>query len=401
MTLQATVSLDWVNLVLAAAAQQGVPRQAVLRAAGLSAAEQQAARWPLDHVTRLWRAAVRCTQDSGFGLKAGAAVGPESFDALGDGLRAAATLREAIGLVQKYQRLISDGGRLQLINGVQSAWVVYHPRQAALAFSPHQIEAVLAAVAAFARRVTGRRVRPLRVQFNQPRIGTAALYQAVFQCPVDFDEAFSGVQWASAVLDAPLPQADARLARQHQQRAAAELAALQTPRQSPQALAQALRRWVDGHLQAVVQAVVQADVAASVQAEPQAPHLRLLPTRAQAAQALGLSPRTLARRMQAQQLDFSTVLDHARRDAALHAVAHSTTSLADIGQALGFAEPSTFWRAFKRWTGQTPAQWRRAVRVAPAQGTCATAQTRAARTGRGCSAPCSPPGNSATLEGTS
>jgi alkaline phosphatase D len=77
-----------------------------------------------------------------------------------------------------------------------------------------------------------------------------------------------------------------------------------------------------------------------------------------AAQALGLSPRTLARRMQAQQLDFSTLVDQARRDAALQAVADTRQALADIGQSLGFAEPSTFWRAFKRWTGQTPAQWR-------------------------------------------
>ena len=63
--------------------------------------------------------------------------------------------------------------------------------------------------------------------------------------------------------------------------------------------------------------------------------------------------------MQAQQLDFSTLVDQSRRDAALHAVTDSDRALADIGQSLGFAEPSTFWRAFKRWTGQTPAQWRR------------------------------------------
>jgi AraC-like DNA-binding protein len=62
--------------------------------------------------------------------------------------------------------------------------------------------------------------------------------------------------------------------------------------------------------------------------------------------------------MQSQQLDFSSLLDQARRDAALHAVANTRQALTDIGQSLGFAEPSTFWRAFKRWTGQTPAQWR-------------------------------------------
>ncbi|MNU00204.1 HTH-type transcriptional regulator VirS [compost metagenome] len=83
-----------------------------------------------------------------------------------------------------------------------------------------------------------------------------------------------------------------------------------------------------------------------------------MPSRERAAQMLGLGPRTLARRMQAQGLDFSTLLDEARPAAALHAVAHTQRALADIGHSLGFAEPSTFWRAFKRWTGKTPAQWR-------------------------------------------
>lgn len=387
MTLQATVSRDWVNLVLGAAAHLGVPQPAVLRAAGVSAADATAARWPLDQVTRLWRAAVRCTQDSGFGLKAGAAVGPDSFEALGGGLRAAATLREAVTLVQRYQRLISDGGRLQLLPGVHAAWVVYHPRQGTLAYSPHQIEAVLAAVAGFARRLAGPGARPLRVQFNQSRIGPLAGYQAVFACPVDFDQAFSGVQLANRVLDTPLPQADPHAVRRQRQQATAELAALQTP----QALAQTLRNWVDEQLQQQTRGPVPGPA---------------LPRREDAARALGLSTRTLARRMQALRLDFSTVLDEARRDAALHAVAHSTTSLADIGQALGFAEPSPFWRAFRRWTGQTPAQWRRAQRPAQqparhpaqaAQSPCAAAQSQGAARGSRCSRG----GKLATLEGTS
>jgi AraC-like DNA-binding protein len=339
LTLQATVSLDWVNTVLAAAERLGAPRAAVLAAAGLpdSMLLDTTQRWHIDQVTRLWRAAVQCTQDPGFGLKAGTGVGPGSFAVLGDALRAAATLREAIALVQKYQRLISDGARLQTIAGLQSSWVVYHPRQGTLAFSPHQIEAVLAAVVSFSRAVTGRkgaRLRPLQVQFNQPALGPLAGYQAAFRCPVEFDQAFSGVLLDNALLDAPLPQADARKSRAHRQLTSARLAELSTPA----ALAQELRRWIATQL-----------------GQGQ------LPTREQAASALGISPRTLARRMAAaepQALDFSTLLDEARRDAALDAVAHSERPLAEIGQSLGFAEPSTFWRAFRRWTGTTPGTWR-------------------------------------------
>ena len=322
--------MGWVGTVLAAAERQGVARGALLAQAGIAPEELTAERWPIDHITRLWRAAVHCTQDAGFGLKAGAGVGPASFNVVSYLLQSAPTLRAALALVQKYQRLISDGGRFQTITGPEACWVVYHPRQGALAFSPHQIESVLAAVVVFARWVTGSALRPQRVQLSQARIGPLAGYREVFQCPVDFEQAFSGVLLDNAQLDAPLPQANAQLAQAHQQQAAARLAALS--RQD--GLEQTLRMWIASQLQGQA------------------------PARAQAARALGLSERTLARRMRAEGLSYSALLDGVRRDAALQAVAQTTRALSDIALALGYAEPSVFTRAFRRWTGATPGQWR-------------------------------------------
>ena len=330
MTLQATVSMNWVNTVLDAAARQGVAREALLTQAGIALDDLQQERWPIDHITRLWRAAVRATQDAGFGLKAGSQVGPANFNVVGELLQTSASLREAIAAVQKYQRLISDGGRFQMVAGAQASWLIYHPRQGTLAFSPHQVEAVLAAVLSFIGGAMGAEVRPLRVQFSQPRVGLLAGYREVFACPVAFEQAFSGLLLDNALLDAPLLRADQRRAREHQRAAAARVAALT----QGGALAQELRAWMIATLASRV------------------------PTRAEAAQALGVSERTLARRMQAQGLSFTALLDGVRRDAALQAVTDSTRALADIGLALGFAEPAVFWRAFRRWTGCTPQAWR-------------------------------------------
>lgn len=330
MTLPATVSMSWVNTVLDAAARQGVAREALLTQAGIALDDLQQERWPIDHITRLWRAAVRATQDAGFGLKAGSQVGPANFNVVGELLQTSASLREAIAAVQKYQRLISDGGRFQMVAGAQASWLIYHPRQGALAFSPHQVEAVLAAVLSFIGGAMGTVVRPLQVQFSQPRVGLLAGYREVFACPVAFEQAFSGLLLDNALLDAPLLRADQRRAREHQRAAAARMAELT----QGGALAQELRAWMIATLASRV------------------------PTRAEAAQALGVSERTLARRMQAQGLSFTALLDGVRRDAALQAVTDSTRALADIGLALGFAEPAVFWRAFRRWTGCTPQAWR-------------------------------------------
>jgi len=139
----------------------------------------------------------------------------------------------------------------------------------------------------------------------------------------------------NALLDAPLPQADAQVAQMLHEYARERLAALSARTE----LGQALRAWIAAQLHA---------------------HL---PTRAQAARGLGLTERTLARRLQAQGLSFSGLLDEARREAALQALAHTQRPLAEIGQALGYAEPSVFNRAVRRWTGSTPGAWRLAQQV--------------------------------------
>jgi len=166
-------------------------------------------------------------------------------------------------------------------------------------------------------------------------VGPLAGYREVFACPLAFEQAFNGLLLDNAVLDAPLPHADPHRARAHQREAAAHLAGLS----QGGALAQELRAWMAAALASRV------------------------PTRAEAAAALGVSERTLARRLRAQGISFAELLDGVRRDAALQAVGQTTRPLADIGQALGFAEPAVFWRAFKRWSGSTPAAWRAAQRA--------------------------------------
>ncbi len=330
MTLEATVSIGWVNTVIGAAQRLSVDADTLLATAGISGEAREQERWPIDDITRLWHAAERCTGDSGFGLKVGAEFTPMSISGVGFALQSAATLREAVLMVQRFQRLISDGGRFQMLPGENATWVIYHPRQGQLAFSPHQIEAVLAAVVGFASWVTGTRMEPLRVHFSQARLGPWQGYQAVFQCPVEFEQAFSGLLVENAVLDQPLPQADPQLAQVHKRYTTARLAALSMSSVSvPE-----MRRWLEARLGPA------------------------LPRRREAAEALGISERTLARRLREQGQTFDGLIDEVRRARALDAVADPDASLPEIAESLGFAEVSTFYRAFRRWTGLPPVRWR-------------------------------------------
>lgn len=339
MTSQANVSLSWVRTVLGEAQRQGIEETTLLRAAGIQPQELERERWPIDHITRLWRAAARLTQDTGFGLKAGALVGPASFNVVGFIVQSAATLRQALTVVQKYQTLISDGGRFQLLAGPQTSWLVYHPRQGDLAFSPHQIEAVLAAVVSASRWITPQPLKPTLVRFSHEAVGPLAGYREVFGCPTEFNQAYSGLLIDNAVLDVPLPQANAQLARLHEQYAADQLQVLA----QQQGLDETVRNWLRTQMKA----------------HPGPP----VPSRTEAAAAFGLHERTLARRLQACGTHFADLLDEVRRDLALQQVGDTELPLREVAHALGFADISPFYRAFERWTGMPPARWR-AERVA-------------------------------------
>ena len=103
---------------------------------------------------------------------------------------------------------------------------------------------------------------------------------------------------------------------------------------------------------------------------------RALPTLAAQAQALGLSPATLRRRLQAEAEGWQRLKAGVQHELALKLLADGRLTVADIASQLGFEDASTFYRAFRQWTGQAPAAWRAAA-LAP--GSAAAAAHTAAR----------------------
>jgi AraC-like DNA-binding protein len=81
----------------------------------------------------------------------------------------------------------------------------------------------------------------------------------------------------------------------------------------------------------------------------------------QLALRLDLSPRTLRRRLAAEGVSFSVLVDEGRRDKALRLLRSSRLSIEHVARQLGYTTASSFVRAFHRWTGKTPVQYRRSV----------------------------------------
>lgn len=75
------------------------------------------------------------------------------------------------------------------------------------------------------------------------------------------------------------------------------------------------------------------------------------------------SASTLRRRMEAEGQSYQAIKDHLRRDMAITLLSDSSMSVMDIAAELGFAETSAFHRAFKKWTGANPGEYRRSVKA--------------------------------------
>ncbi|MDJ0944911.1 MAG: helix-turn-helix transcriptional regulator [Kiloniellales bacterium] len=86
------------------------------------------------------------------------------------------------------------------------------------------------------------------------------------------------------------------------------------------------------------------------------------PRIARAAEAAKLSVRTLQRRLLAAGLTYHQLLDEVRLETAIHLLVRSDNSVAETARALGYAHPGHFTRAFRRWTGDAPASFRKRLR---------------------------------------
>jgi len=195
----------------------------------------------------------------------------------------------------------------------------------------HQMEFWATALVRVCRHVTEVPLRPIRVRLAQPRGASSDEQDAFFGCKVGFGAERDEITFARGVAACPFVGADHHLNEILIGYCEEILARRPTPA-SP------------------MRALVENAVA------PLLPHGRA--QMGDIAEALGVSRRTLTRRLAAEGVSFTEILEDLRRDLALRYLEDATLSISQIAWLLGFQEVSAFTSAFKRWTGATPSQER-------------------------------------------
>ena len=289
------------------------------------------ARFPTRLRIDLWLLALRCLDQPEIGLRTAVDVEPQDLGIAGYIALNSATLGEACHIMGRFQRLICDDDCFTHVIEADHSVLVYDID------SPPEcrrqiIENVLACHCVIVRKLTGGRVDPLAVHFgfDAPRDGS--LYRDVFRCPVTFGRERNALFYRCSVYETPLPGANRYLCKVTTDHAERLLAALRD----------VSANWSDR---------VRGKVAA-----------RLASGRFgidDIARALGLSRRTLQRRLDAEATVFSALVAEVQYRRALEHMSDRALSLGEIAVLAGFSEPGAFHRAFRRQAGCGPQEYRR------------------------------------------
>lgn len=331
-----TLSGRIVKGLLEAVETVGVPRMRLLREAQLEPEKLDIAdfRLPCSEVYRLCELAIDATEDPALGLHWAEKLSGDTFNPISHMLAHSATLRQAFESLQQFRRLLTDQASYELVESEDTVTIrCVPPAGASLRARRFTAEMLLTSILRLIRTFSVR-ARPLRVNFAYPAPSYRAEYERMFEGAERFDQPFSGIVFDRALMNAVSPHKDEDV--HSALRSIAEQRVLQLTHRVPYSLR-------------VRDFLVQ-----------QAPSGRA--EMATVARSLGLSVRSLRRRMDAEGKTFNEVANDAQAIVAKNLLRNTQRTIQEIAYELGFADTSSFHRAFKRSTGTTPLSYRAGLR---------------------------------------
>jgi len=329
-----TVLVRGPRFIIEQAQQLGVDEEGLLRAAQLRPEEisDPDARLPVAKLADLWRAVLRHLPERGLGVRFGM-----SFDVRRSGLVGyiamnSANLRGAVEQIVRFSRILNEGVRPTLVIRGDRGKLTWVPSPFLRPY-PEVADWGLAALLTAFRQATGVAFEPPEVWFPYPRPGSVpAEHRSHFGRGVRFDRDRAGLVLSREQLDLPITAADTELGTYLERHAEQVLQGLSSSGE--------LVDKVRGRIREVLR--------------------DRRPSVARTAASLGMSSRSLQRRLSQEGTSFGALRDEMLRTLATSLLSDRGLAIHEISFLLGYSEPSTFYRAFRRWERVSPARYRAA-----------------------------------------
>lgn len=281
----------------------------------------------------LLEAIAKQTDVTSLPLRVGASMRCDEYGALGLAWKAAPSLGGSMSRVERYARLWTSVVEYELMEIDRGTLFILHragPRRLGMRLSN---EATLASAVSLSRQVCPTDFAPLEVYIQHAAPKTTRHHYEYFGCPVIFGAERDALLVSPAALARPNKLGD-------------------------EGITQFLLSHLDTELSAVENDAPVVDLTKDAIARSLSEGL---PSMADIARTLGMSARSLHRRLSEHGLSFQGLTETTRQELAEGLLKDARYSLADVAFLTGFSEQSSFTRAFKRWVGDTPARYRKGL----------------------------------------
>lgn len=276
----------------------------------------------------LWTAVEVVSGDELIGLRLGGEVCPDQFDPASFAALHSNTFGEALDRLARYKRL-SCPETIRVASDGDTTRISFHWLRAKDPVPSTLIDAAFANINVLLRYGTGKAIAPLRIERTQLLRGSIQRYTDHFGCEVCVGAELDALVYSRATLDERFVTRNLDLITALLPGLEMQLAAASPPS-------------FDLQVKAVLTQMMRGE----------------RPSIEAVARKLCLSPRTMQRRLTEAQTSYQSILDAVRLDTACKLLEHTDMEPGEIAFYLGFEEVNSFQRAFHKWQGMTPTQWR-------------------------------------------
>lgn len=336
MSVVYSISVKAAGKIIAATADAGIAPEELCRAVQLdsSALEPADNRIPFAQLIMLYEHAARLTGDDAFGLRVGERSSPKMYDVLGYVTMNSRTFGEALNRLIRYQQIWTDAVTFSLEIADSTAHLSYIYRIGNLSPEERRQESenMMSAIVRFGRMVTGVDWTPREVNFEHEQPENISEHERIFRAPIRFNTSPTKLIFDSLLLALPLVEADTTLGALLERQAEDLLA------KSPQRGA-----FINGVRQLIGESLRGGDARLEI-----------------VAQKSGVSSRTLQRKLREEGTSYQELLEEMQRTLSKIYLQKPEMAICEVAYLLGFSQSSAFHRAFRRWTGLTPKEFRRA-----------------------------------------
>jgi AraC-like DNA-binding protein len=312
----------------------GVEAHTLLRELGIDPAltRKPGARLATGLVDKFVARAAGLIADPAFGLTAAHCWHPSNLGVLGYAWLSSNTLHEGLQRIERYSRVIGDQWSCACIAEAKGLRFVCEHGRGDMTVGYVITDYILALTLAMCRGNFERKLNPVRVSLRRPLPADPSPYQDFFACELHFGAGEDAFVLASDDAEALLPTANRELAETFDAILAQQLAAHSKPDLVSRCQVFLLKQLTSG--------------------EPSVGDL---------VKALGMSRRTLQRKLREMGTSYHEILEETRYELAKRYLHDSGKSVTEITFLLGFSEQAAFTRAFKRWSGTAPSSYRTAT----------------------------------------